>query len=336
MRPPPGGREEAQQRRRIRHAGRPRYFPVDGKIPSEGELIHGYTSERKIAHGAFGVVLAAKDSAGSALCIKKVCHDPRTKNLELDILLELEHPNCLKLLDHFILREGGETYLYIVTRLCSGSVASLVGMGMGLNLALMIAYQLFCALNHLHSKRIVHRDVKPRNLLFDVPGGEAILCDFGTSRKIRPNDESISYIGTRDYRAPELLFGSMHYGPAVDVWAAGCVLFELLLRRRPFVADSLDALRRDMVRALGTPTAQDYEDMQVGEVPHGQPRAGSGLTGVDDLPRPVKDLIDQIFVYSPAGRITAEAAARHACFSQVREGRLKYGDDQWIPPDALE
>ena len=67
-------------------------------------------------------------------------------------------------------------------------------------LALMIAYPLFCALNHLHRKQIVHEDVKPANLLFDVEDGEAILCDFRTSRKILATDECIGYIATRDYR----------------------------------------------------------------------------------------------------------------------------------------
>ena len=91
------------------------------------------------------------------------------------------------------------------------------------------AYQLFRGLNYLSQRGVVHRDIKPQNLLVD-PGCHALkICDFGSAKKIKKDDKNIAYTCSRYYRAPELLFGSRYYSFPVDMWAAGCVLAELFL-----------------------------------------------------------------------------------------------------------
>lgn len=86
------------------------------------------------------------------------------------------------------------------------------------------------ALAYLHLMNIAHRDLKPQNLLVDPAVNKLCLCDFGSAKRISNplKEKSVSYISTRYYRAPELLLLSENYGIEVDIWAAGCVLAEML------------------------------------------------------------------------------------------------------------
>lgn len=89
-------------------------------------------------------------------------------------------------------------------------------------------YQLFRVLNYLRIKEVLHRDIKPQNLLVDPSCHIIKLCDFGSAKKFDSNEKSVSYICSRYYRAPELMFGARNYTYAVDMWAAGCVMGELI------------------------------------------------------------------------------------------------------------
>lgn len=94
---------------------------------------------------------------------------------------------------------------------------------------------LFSALAHIHSKGIIHRDVKTANILLSTPSGPALLADFGIAWSpddlaSEPPDQKITDVGTTCYRPPELLFGHKAYGPEVDLWAAGCVVAECVRR----------------------------------------------------------------------------------------------------------
>lgn len=102
----------------------------------------------------------------------------------------------------------------------------------------LYAYQTFRALAHMHAFSIVHRDIKPQNLLVDSHNHQLKLCDFGSAKKITKGEKNVAYICSRYYRAPELIFGATDYTAAVDVWSAGCVIGELLLGQPLFVGES--------------------------------------------------------------------------------------------------
>ncbi len=90
-------------------------------------------------------------------------------------------------------------------------------------------YQCFRALAYIHALGICHRDIKPQNLLVDSETHTLKVCDFGSAKRLVQGEVNVSYICSRYYRAPELIFGATEYNNAIDVWSVGCVMAELLL-----------------------------------------------------------------------------------------------------------
>ena len=93
----------------------------------------------------------------------------------------------------------------------------------------LYTYQMFRSLAYMHSLGIAHRDLKPQNLLVDPISHRLQLCDFGSAKRLIKGENNVSYICSRYFRAPELIFGSSKYDVSVDLWSAGCVISELLI-----------------------------------------------------------------------------------------------------------
>ncbi|XP_022684228.1 glycogen synthase kinase-3 homolog MsK-3-like, partial [Setaria italica] len=105
--------------------------------------------------------------------------------------------------------------------------------------AKLYMYQICRALAYIHNCiGVCHRDIKPQNLLVNPHTHQLKLCDFGSAKVLVKGEPNISYICSRYYRAPELIFGATEYTTAIDVWSAGCVLAELLLGQPLFPGDS--------------------------------------------------------------------------------------------------
>ena len=109
-----------------------------------------------------------------------------------------------------------------------------------------------------HRNWVLHRDLKPNNLLISKDG-VLRLADFGLAREFAdPRARMTSQVVTRWYRAPELLMGARAYGGGVDIWAAGCIFAELLLRV-PYMAGDTDMHQLTLIcKALGTPTEAEW------------------------------------------------------------------------------
>lgn len=119
-------------------------------------------------------------------------------------------------------------------------------------------YQILRGLKYLHSARILHRDIKPGNLLVN---SNCVLkiCDFGLARVEEPDQAKhmTQEVVTQYYRAPEILMGARHYSSAVDVWSVGCIFGELLGRRILFQAQNPVQQLELITELLGTPTMED-------------------------------------------------------------------------------
>ena len=116
------------------------------------------------------------------------------------------------------------------------------------------AYQCFRAIAYIHAMGFCHRDIKPQNLLVQPDTHELNICDFGSAKKLLKGETNVSYICSRYYRAPELIFGATDYGKCIDVWSIGCVIGELLLGLPMFPGDSGVDQLVEIIKILGTPT----------------------------------------------------------------------------------
>ncbi|XP_053561109.1 LOW QUALITY PROTEIN: glycogen synthase kinase-3 beta [Bombina bombina] len=229
-----------------------------------------YTDTKVIGNGSFGVVYQAKlCDSGELVAIKKVLQDKRFKNRELQIMRKLDHCNIVRL-RYFFYSSGekkDEVYLNLVLDYVPETVYrvarhySRAKQALPMIYVKLYMYQLFRSLAYIHSFGICHRDIKPQNLLLDPDTAVLKLCDFGSAKQLVRGEPNVSYICSRYYRAPELIFGATDYTSSIDVWSAGCVLAELLLGQPIFPGDSGVDQLVEIIKVLGTPTREQIREM---------------------------------------------------------------------------
>ncbi|KAJ8354795.1 hypothetical protein SKAU_G00223620 [Synaphobranchus kaupii] len=229
-----------------------------------------YTDIKVIGNGSFGVVYQARliDSQ-EMVAIKKVLQDKRFKNRELQIMRKLDHCNIVKL-RYFFYSSGekkDEVYLNLVLDFVPETVYRVARHFNKAKTTIPIIYvkvymyQLFRSLAYIHSQGVCHRDIKPQNLLVDPETAILKLCDFGSAKQLVRGEPNVSYICSRYYRAPELIFGATDYTSNIDIWSAGCVLAELLLGQPIFPGDSGVDQLVEIIKVLGTPTREQIREM---------------------------------------------------------------------------
>ncbi|CAI9767274.1 unnamed protein product [Fraxinus pennsylvanica] len=284
-----------------------------------------YLKREVLGEGTYGVVYKAIDTkTEQTVAIKKIRLGKQKEGVnftalrEIKLLKELKDPNIIELIDAFphkgnlhLVFEFMETDLEAVIRdrnivLSPADIKSYLQMTLK-GLA-------FC-----HKKWVLHRDMKPNNLLIGADG-QLKLADFGLARIFgSPGRRFTHQVFARWYRAPELLFGAKQYGPGVDVWAAACIFAELLLRR-PFLQGNsdIDQLGKIFV-AFGTPKPSQWPDMiylpdyvEYQYVPGQSLRTLFPMASDDAL-----DLLTKMFMYDPKARISAQQALEHRYFSSV-------------------
>ncbi|CAL1398440.1 unnamed protein product [Linum trigynum] len=186
-------------------------------------------------------------------------------------------------------------------------------------------FQLCKGVAHCHSHGVLHRDLKPQNLLLDQDKGILKIADLGLGRAFTVPLKSYTHeIVTLWYRAPEVLLGSTHYSTAVDMWSVGCIFAEMVRRQALFPGDSEFQQLLHIFRLLGTPTEKDWpgvtslRDWHV--YPQWEPqnfaRAVPSL-GPDGL-----DLLSKMLKYNPAERISAKAAMDHPYFELLDKSQF--------------
>ena len=212
---------------------------------------NSYLVEKVVGSGSFGLVLLGEcETTGERIAIKRVLQDRRYKNRELQIMKMLSHPCIVRLLDSFYSTgsKRDEIYLNVVMEYVPETLYK-VSMDFArrrqpfpLVLTRLFMFQLCRALGYMHALGACHRDIKPQNLMVDMATGALKLIDFGSAKVLQPDEPNVSYICSRYYRAPELIFGAVHYTTAIDVWSMGCTFYEILTFSPPFSGMSLSDL----------------------------------------------------------------------------------------------
>nr|XP_012136916.1 PREDICTED: serine/threonine-protein kinase NLK isoform X4 [Megachile rotundata] len=250
---------------------------------------------------------------------------------ELKMLCFFKHENVLSALD--ILQPPHLDFfqeIYVITELLQSDLHKIIVSPQHLSPdhIKVFLYQILRGLKYLHSARILHRDIKPGNLLVN---SNCVLkiCDFGLARVEEPdqNKHMTQEVVTQYYRAPEILMGARHYTAAVDVWSVGCIFGELLRRRILFQAQSPVQQLELITELLGTPTLEDMRYACEGARSHMLRRAPKppSLTALYTLSSQATHeavhLLCQMLVFDPDKRITVVDALAHP---YLDEGRLRY------------
>ena len=182
---------------------------------------------------------------------------------------------------------------------------------------------------------ICHRDIKPQNLLLDPESGILKLCDFGSAKHLVRGEPNVSYICSRYYRAPELIFGATDYTTNIDVWSAGCVFAELMLGQPIFPGDSGVDQLVEIIKVLGTPTREQIKEMNPNytefKFPQIKAHPWQKVFRARTSPEAI-DLVSRLLEYTPSARITPLQACAHTYFDELREPNTKLPNGRDLPP----
>lgn len=264
---------------------------------------------------------------GRRAAIKRVLQDRRFKNRELEIMKVIHHRNVVDLLAYFLEETPThEVYLHLVLEFVPETLYTATQWFHSRQRQMpalplrLYAYQLFRALNYIHSYGVCHRDIKPQNVLLDPMRGVLKLCDFGSAKILSPDEPNVSYICSRYYRAPELIFGARNYTTKIDVWSAGCVVAEMCLGQPLFPGQSgIDQLV-EIIKLLGTPCKYQIRGMNPNYMEHKFPSIRPiPLTRVfPNVEGDVVALFEALFAYAPCDRPSAAKVLSHSCFDVLR------------------
>nr|POE64899.1 cyclin-dependent kinase 1 [Quercus suber] len=319
--------------------------------------MENYQKMEKVGEGTYGVVYKARDLTTPdqrIVALKKIRLEaedegvPSTAIREISLLKEMQDPNIVRLLN-IVHADGHKLYLVFEFLDCDlkkymeslptsqggrgkplpeGVMNGPAGhMGLGPAMVKKFTSQLLEGIRYCHSHRVLHRDLKPQNLLINSEGNLK-LADFGLARAFGVPLRTYTHeVVTLWYRAPEILLGGRQYSTGVDMWSVGCIFAEMATRKPLFPGDSeIDEIFK-IFKLLGTPTETEWpgvtsfpdfkESFPKWERKHDEELVNAD--GIKVLGEEGLNLLESLLVYDPAGRISAKQAVKLLFFKESRD-----------------
>ncbi|XP_057389138.1 serine/threonine-protein kinase Nek3 isoform X3 [Balaenoptera acutorostrata] len=224
----------------------------------------GYTVLRVIGEGSFGrALLVQQESSHQMFAMKEIrlpksFSDTQNSRKEAVLLAKMKHPNIVAFKESF----EAEGHLYIVMEYCDGGdlmqkIKHQKGKLFPEDMILNWFTQMCLGVNHIHKKRVLHRDIKSKNI-FLTQKGKVKLGDFGSARLLSSAMAfACTYVGTPYYVPPEI-WENMPYNNKSDIWSLGCILYELCTLKHPFQANSWKSLILKICQGSVSPLPSHY------------------------------------------------------------------------------
>lgn len=308
--------------------------------------MENYKRTELLGQGTYGKVYKAQHlETGRVVALKKTILSsddegvPPTTLREVSILRSLDSPYVVKLEEvvHTEARSGSPV-LFLVFEFLDHDLKQFMitkyGKGRGIDpqLAKEFCFQILLGLRYCHASSIMHRDLKPQNLLIDVKSRTIKLADFGLGRVYSlPVGKYTHEVVTLWYRAPEILLGTKQYSTGVDIWSVGCILAEMVVGRPIFCGESEIEQLLAIFRILGTPTAGTWQGVSELRDWHEYPQwkaqdLKTAIPGLSALGKDGIELFAKMVQLSPKKRISALDALKSPYFDDIRHKYMNGGE----------
>ncbi|KAJ6518676.1 kinase-like protein [Mycena sanguinolenta] len=290
---------------------------------------------REMGSGAYGVVISAGDEiTGETVAIKLVSRVFDKMQLAKRALREITllrhftgHANITGLIDAKMISPEVciISLLFVIKCVATADLHQIIKSGQTLTSEHVqyFVYQILRGMKFVHSANVIHRDLKPGNLLVNADC-ELKICDFGLSRGFENASNLTEYVATRWYRAPEIMLGFREYDTAIDVWSVGTILAELLSGQPLFKGkDYVDQLKK-ILDVLGSPEetvlqkiASEKARTYVRSLPISKKKPFTKILPSADLQ--AIELLSHMLTFDPDQRFTVAEALEHPWLSGYHE-----------------
>lgn len=301
-------------------------FGLAPASPSHGSYgtLETYKKLDKLGEGTYATVFKGLSRVnGKLVALKEIRleHEegaPCTAIREVSLLKGLKHANIVTLHDIIhttetlvLVFEYLEKDLKMYMDDCGDKIAP--------NNVRLFLFQLLRGVHYCHSRKVLHRDLKPQNLLINS-AGELKLADFGLARAKSVPIKTYSHeVVTLWYRPPDVLLGSVDYSTPIDIWGCGCIFIEMVSGNPLFPGATIEDQIALIWKVLGEPTEESWAG--VSKLPGFSPdtwphEPPSGWTArVPRLDRQGLDLVNRMLQCNPLDRLSAQQAMVHPYFA---------------------